>query len=103
LPTSELWFVIGGDALAEMPRWQRAAEVVRLARMAAVQRPGTTLDLAALNQKLPGLRDRTTLIAGPHLEISSTDLRLRLAEGRPVRYQLPNPVLAYIEERGLYR
>jgi nicotinate-nucleotide adenylyltransferase len=51
----------------------------------------------------PSITPCTTLIDGPMLEISSSDLRRRLAAGQPTRYQLPDPVVAYIEQNGLYR
>lgn len=102
-PQAELWFILGADALAELPRWHRAAEIIALARLAVVQRPGSALDLAALDGRLPGLRARTTPIEGPRLDIASRALRERRAAGLPLRYQLPDTVIAYIEEQGLYR
>ena len=101
-PQAELYFILGGDAIAAFPRWHRAADIVALARLAAVQRPGAAADLAALDARLPGIRERTTVIAGPGLEIASSDLRARRAAGLPLRYQLPDAVIAYIEEQGLY-
>ena len=100
---AELWFVLGGDALAELPRWHHAAEIIALARLAAVQRPGTTLDLASIDAALPGLRERTAVIEGPRLEIASNILRVRHAAGLPLRYQLPDSVIEYVEAQGLYK
>jgi nicotinate-nucleotide adenylyltransferase len=61
------------------------------------------LDAEAVYANLPAARDRLIEIAGPALDISSTALRERLAEGMPVRYQLPDAVIAYISHHGLYR
>jgi nicotinate-nucleotide adenylyltransferase len=102
-PPVELWFILGADAARDLPRWRRADEVAALARLAIVGRPGFSADLQALTSALPALEGRVTLLDGPRLEISSTDLRRRLAEGRPVRYQLPEAVRLYIAEHGLYQ
>lgn len=102
-PPATIWFILGADALNEFPRWHAAADILRLVRLAAVARPGVTLDLATLEQRLPGLAAATDVVPGPDLAISSTALRRRLRDGRPVRYQLPDAVLAYIEAHRLYR
>lgn len=102
-PGAGLWFILGADALADLPRWHRPDEIVTLAQLVAVQRPGAALDLDALDQRMPGVAERVTLIEGLRLDISSSALRQRRAEGRPLRYQLPDAVIAYIEEHGLYR
>jgi nicotinate-nucleotide adenylyltransferase len=99
---TDLWFIVGGDALIDLPRWHQPQQVLALARLAVLARPGATPDLDALEAQLPGLRQRATLIEGPRLDIASSDLRRRLAAGQPVRYQLPERVLAYIQEQGLY-
>ncbi|NTW96954.1 MAG: nicotinate-nucleotide adenylyltransferase [Oscillochloris sp.] len=102
-PATELLFIIGADAARDMPRWYRAAEIIRLVRLAVIGRPGYSLDLADLEARLPGIGARCTMIDGPRLDVSSSDLRARLAAGRPTRYQIPDPVLAYIAQHGLYR
>jgi nicotinate-nucleotide adenylyltransferase len=102
-PAVELHFILGADAAAELPRWRSAAAILGLARLAIVGRPGYTIDIAALDAALPGLAARATPIDGPRLDISSTELRRRLAAGQPARYQIPDPVLRYIEEHGFYR
>lgn len=98
-----LWFIMGSDALASFPRWHAASEILQLARLAVVTRPHQPLDLEGVAKGLPALRERTCLVEGPLLEISSSDLRERLATGRPVRYQMPDSVLEYIHEQQLYR
>lgn len=100
--TTELYFIIGGDALASLPGWHAADRIITLARMVVVARPGASPNLTALDAALPGLAARTILVDGPHLDISSTHLRQRIAAGQPVRYQLPEAVLDYIREQGLY-
>jgi nicotinate-nucleotide adenylyltransferase len=100
---ADLVFILGADAARDLPRWHRAAEIIRIVRLAIVGRPGLSLDMAALELRLPGLGPRCTLIDGPRLEVSSSDLRARLASGRPTRYQILDPVLDYIAEHRLYR
>jgi nicotinate-nucleotide adenylyltransferase len=102
-PAATLVFILGADAARDLPRWYRAAEIIRLVRLAIVGRPGVDLSMAQLEASLPGIADRCDLIDGPRLEVSSSDLRARLAAGRPTRYQIPDPVLAYIAEHRLYQ
>lgn len=100
---AELWLILGADAARDLPRWHRAPELVGLAHLAIVGRPGAALHLPSLEAALPGVAGRYRLISGPNLDISSTELRRRLAAGLPVRYQLPESVRAYIATTGLYR
>lgn len=101
--TAELCFLIGADALRDLPRWHRAAELPRLARIVALQRPYAALDLEALFAELPALRGRLELLEGPRIDLSSSELRARVAAGRPIRYLVPDPVAAYIEQHQIYR
>lgn len=98
-----IYFILGADALIDLPRWHRVADLVALVQLAVVARPGYTVDLDGLETHVPGIRERITWINGPQLAIASTDLRRRCAAGQPIRYQVPDPVYAYIEEHGLYR
>lgn len=99
---TDLWFILGSDALVALPQWHNVRRIIALAQLAVVERPGTTLDLAALEAALPGLTKRVRTIVGPHLDISSSVLRQRIAAGQPVRYQLPDVVLDYISDQRLY-
>jgi nicotinate-nucleotide adenylyltransferase len=100
---NELHFILGGDALADLPRWYYAERIVELVHIVAVGRPGFAPDIAALGRALPRLSERLTLLEGPGLDISSSLVRRRIAVGKPIRYQLPDTVIAYIAEHGLYR
>jgi nicotinate-nucleotide adenylyltransferase len=99
----ELWFILGADAAGELPRWHHITAMLELARLAIIARPGHAFDLVALQARLPALNARATLLAGPRLDISSSDLRQRLATGRSVRYQLPEPVRSFILQHQLYQ
>jgi nicotinate-nucleotide adenylyltransferase len=96
---AELFFITGADAMLEILTWKDPQEALRLATFVAVTRPGH--DLAGL-RKL-GIEERVVMLEIPALAISSTDIRVRVADGRPIRYLVPGPVEAYIRERGLYR
>ncbi|HWQ15851.1 MAG TPA: nicotinate-nucleotide adenylyltransferase [Roseiflexaceae bacterium] len=98
-----LYFILGADALADLHRWHQAQRIPELAHLVAVARPGHPPDLEALEARLPGVRERLTVLEGPRLEISSTDLRRRVAAGRPIRYLTPDPVVEYIARHRLYR
>jgi nicotinate-nucleotide adenylyltransferase len=99
----ELHFILGEDALADLTRWYGAARVIELARIIAVGRPGSTLDLTRVFQALPALPNRLTVLPGPALDISSTALRRRVAANQPIRYQTPDAVVEYIDQHDLYR
>lgn len=99
---AEFHFIMGADALVELPRWRNVERVIALTRIVAVARPGYIPDLARVLAALPSLNDRLDLIEGPRVDISSTDLRRRIASGHPIRYLVPDAVIAYIRERQLY-
>lgn len=95
-PTRELFVILGTDAAAGLPTWERADEVRALSTIVVVERPGS-----GEGEPPPGwswLR-----VEVPRLEVSSTDLRARAAAGRPLDYLLPGAVIATIAARGLYR
>lgn len=100
-------FIIGGDSLEDLCSWyEPAAILAHLTHLVAVGRPGyrATPDyLERLEQRLPGLKSRLLFVNTPRLEISATDLRLRVAEGRSIKYQTPEAVEHYIAQHNLYR
>jgi nicotinate-nucleotide adenylyltransferase len=103
-PDCELFFVVGADILPELPRWRDPEQIVRLARLAVVTRPGSpAADLSQLERLSPGGGSRATLVEIPGLAIASRDLRQRVRTGEPIRYLTPPDVERYILERGLYR
>jgi nicotinate-nucleotide adenylyltransferase len=96
-PGTELFFITGADALAEILGWERTDEVMALAHLVGVTRPGHALVDPGLS---PG---RVTLIEVPALAISSSDVRRRVSAGAPISYLVPAGVESYIAKRGLYR
>ncbi len=103
-PECELVFIVGMDVVHELHRWRDPKRLLELARLAAVSRPGQrTLDPDELHARLPGAAERVTMIWTPGVAISSTELRQRVAEGKPIRYLVPERVAAYVAEHRLYR
>lgn len=101
-PDVELYFIIGMDSLANITTWHKPAELLTLCRVVVAERAGYSVDLAVLEEALPGLRNRLELIDTPELSISSTDLQRRVRSGLAIRYQLPPQVEKYIYEHRLY-
>jgi len=102
-PSVELCFVLGADALATFAEWRAPEEILCMARLACVTRPGTPLNLDAVRASLPAIAGRVDLVEGISVGISSTDIRRRVADGAPIRFHVPAPVERYIRLRGLYR
>jgi len=94
-PTDELFVVLGSDAAAGMETWERPGRTAELATLVVVERPGVSMS--------PPDRFRWERVAIPRLEVSSTDLRRRVAEGRPIDFLTPPGVVTSISERRLYR
>ena len=101
---TELAFIGGMDIPHELHRWREPLRVLDLARLIVISRPGSDrIDLADVDARIPGASRRITVLETPGVAISSTDLRRRVAEGRSLRYLVPDSVAAYIAEHGLYR
>ncbi len=102
-----IYFVIGGDSLEELLSWHDPPGILeQLTHLVAVRRPGYNESEEYydwLEARLPGMKQHLLVVEAPQLEISATDLRLRVAEGRPIKYQTPDSVESYIVQYGLYR
>jgi len=103
-PEAEIVPVIGGDSLQDLPTWHKPRELVYAAHWVGVmRRPGEEVNLEQLERELPGIKSKVHYVDAPLLEIASREIRSRVADGRPFRYYLPNPVYEYINEHHLYR
>jgi nicotinate-nucleotide adenylyltransferase len=91
---AELFTIVGDDAAAIFGSWQRASEIAKLSTLVVVDRPGSPL--------MPPSEFVWNRVEVPRLEVSSTDLRERFVDGRPLDYLVSNEVLKVIAERGLY-
>jgi nicotinate-nucleotide adenylyltransferase len=106
-PDAALFLILGGDSLVDFPTWKDPVGICRLATLAAIGRPGAQLpDAKQLAAQLPAEAAphlRLVVVPMPLVEISSRDIRTRVAQGRSIRYQTPRAVEEYIGTHGLYR
>ena len=93
----DLFLILGGDAIADFPRWKDTDRIAELATLVVAERPGAP--------ERAGNAPNTSIVVfdAPRLDISSRELRARAARGRSLRYLVPDPVWRHIEARGLYR
>jgi nicotinate-nucleotide adenylyltransferase len=102
-----LYFVIGWDSLEELLTWYDPAGILeQLSYLVAVRRPGYHEHEGyrdSLEARLPGIKQRLLVVSAPQFDISSTDLRLRVAENRPIKYQVPDSVEMYIVKYKIYQ
>ena len=93
-PGAEFFTIIGDDAAAGLRTWTRWEEVVERSQVVVVDRPGESVEV---DGGIEWIR-----VEVPRLEVSSTDLRARFTDGRPLDYLVTQPVLDVIRARGLY-
>lgn len=104
-PEDAFFWIVGSDMRDDLPSWRRIEELASIVTFVALERPRTG-DAGREPEpasELPAyLRDRIVSAEMPPIGISSTDIRRRLAEGRSIRYMVPDAVHAEIERKGLY-
>jgi len=97
-PDTQLFFITGADALAQILSWRNADELFEMAHFVGVSRPGYGPAV------VDGFPDgAVTALEVPALAISSSDCRARVGRGHPVYYLVPDGVVQYIDKRALYR
>ena len=99
----ELVFVMGADAAVGLESWRRPERVVELARIAVAQREGVADGEVGTVMRSLGCEGRATMLQMPQFGVSSSAVRERAKQRRPLRYLVPQPVAEYIEEKGIYR
>ncbi|HYM16152.1 MAG TPA: nicotinate-nucleotide adenylyltransferase [Dehalococcoidia bacterium] len=97
----EFWFIVGADALADLPNWHEPARIVAHATLAVAPREPQEVNIAAL--AIPGIAAKIETFPMTRLDISSTEIRARVAAGRSIRYLVPDAVERYILAHALYR
>jgi nicotinate-nucleotide adenylyltransferase len=102
-PEQELTFIVGADMAHSLPAWRAPERILELARLAVAEREGIARDDIA--ERLAPLHDgsRVTFFDMPRIDVSSSDIRRRVAEGRSVRHLVPDAVAQAIADRDLYR
>jgi nicotinate-nucleotide adenylyltransferase len=99
----ELYFLMGADMAAGLAGWKEPERVVELARLGVVPRPGVGLGAVDSALERLGASGRAEIIDMPLCGASSTTVRQRAREGKPLRHLVPDAVIGLISERGLYR
>lgn len=103
-PDAELYFVMGGDNLRELPAWERPHELYRCCRLAVMKRADEEISAEMHDDVLPGLSSQVDIVDVPMLSawLSSSYIVNRLRAKRSVRYLVPDSVLDYINDHNLY-
>ncbi len=96
MPDSDLFFISGADAIAQILAWKEIDEIWPLAEFIAVSRPGHNLELPEAPE------GNMSVLEVPALSISSTNIRQRAGEGKPIWYLVPDGVVQYIAKHKLY-
>jgi len=99
--TGRIDWLVGADMAINLPHWHEAAALLSEVHFVLMARPGWEFDHAQMPREYSVLADRA--VTTPQLDISSTQIRRRIAAGLSVRFLMPDAVVKYIDERGLYR
>ena len=106
---ASLFFILGRDALAELPLWKEPQKVMRLCRFVVAPRPllervesSGSENLKDLERAIPGLLERVIELDMPVIGISSSEIRQRIVRGLPIRYLVPPEVEEYMAKHKVY-
>jgi nicotinate-nucleotide adenylyltransferase len=94
---------MGEDSLRDLPTWHDPERILRVAEIGVAGRPGVEADLNAVSRAVPGSQGRVHLAPTDEVQISSSDIRQRVSENRPIQGLVPPGVEAYIHGHGLYK
>jgi nicotinate-nucleotide adenylyltransferase len=101
---AKLFFLVGWDSLAEIPEWQEPGRLIQLCTLVAVTRPGLSRpDLKLLESSVPGINKSVVWLDISPIDISSTEIRDRVARRQSIHGMIPENVEIYIKENKLYR
>lgn len=92
-PEVDFYFIIGGDSVRDLPTWRRIEELSQLVQFVGIRRPGVE-DLESIYPVI--------WVDSPLVDLSSTEIRLRVYLEQSIRYQVPQAVIQYIQEHQLY-
>jgi nicotinate-nucleotide adenylyltransferase len=103
-PEDDLTFIAGADQACGLPSWREPSAVLELAELAVAEREAWRReDVREALSGLPGALERVRFFSMPRIDISSSLVRRRVADGQPIRWLVPDAVARAIAERGLYR
>ncbi len=101
---AELFFLVGWDSLAGLYQWKEPSRLVKMCKLVAVNRPGFRRpDLKVLESSVPGVSESVVWLDIEPINLSSSDIRKRVARGLPIHGMVPEAVEIYIKENNLYR
>ncbi|WP_232725406.1 nicotinate-nucleotide adenylyltransferase [Bacillus sp. FJAT-44742] len=93
-PSHEYYFIIGGDMAEQLDTWHEINALKKLVTFTVAARPPY--------KSSPPFQEGILIMEAPQLDVSSTDIRLRVKMGKNIQYLVPDSVREYIKERGLY-
>jgi nicotinate-nucleotide adenylyltransferase len=100
---NELYLIISWDTLDGLPRWSEPWRLINMCHVVAVPRAGYPRpDIKSLETQIPGLSQSVTLLDAPHVDVSASQIRERVARGLSISGLVPETVERYIREHGLY-
>ena len=103
-PARELYLLVGGDMLADLPTWREPARILELAEVLVVNRGRREPDPRIVTSSLGDhVADRFQVVSMPGIDLSASDIRKRVQAGRSVRFMTPRAVEMYIHQHELYR
>lgn len=102
-PDKDLFYLMGGDSLDDLPKWYHAKEFLSIMDgIGVMRRPGDDIDLSELFSALPELEEKLNFVTAPLLEISAEQIRRRANQNRAFRYYLLPRIYRYIKENRIY-
>jgi nicotinate-nucleotide adenylyltransferase len=102
-PHAQIWWLVGGDSLRDLPTWVEPQTLIQRCRLAALPRPGTTIDWEPLIKAIPQIKERVDLLDGPVNALSSTAIRAWVRKGNSIRFLADTAVIDYIHTHNLYK
>jgi nicotinate-nucleotide adenylyltransferase len=102
-PGNELYLLLGADAAAKLPKWKDIERYPELCRIAVTNRPGAVDMRGTLPDDVQALNLRIEFMPVPPIDISASDIRSRVRNGKPIRYLVPDAVAEFIHEHGIYK
>jgi nicotinate-nucleotide adenylyltransferase len=99
-PEDQVFWLIGGDMLRYLPQWHEPLALMQEVTFVLMARPGWSFDWHTMPAEYRHLEKQ--VVAAPLIQISSTEIRLRVAAGQAIAYLTPPAVQTYIEKHGLY-
>ena len=99
----EVFFVVGSDSLELMGSWKEPERIISLCTVVVVPRPGYRHSISEMERIIPGLPEKIIDLKGPYLDISASQIRQRVKDGKPVGHLVPEGIEDYIKSHHLYR